>query len=74
MLPALLETDLLSFPPDGCGIDILGKDFVYFMWEAGKNGKPAYAPASVFDIKKDATDQLMTEVDVTLKSLKHKKL
>ena len=53
---------------------ILGKDFVYFMWEAGKNGKPAYAPASVFDIKKDATDQLLTEVDVTLKSLKYKKL
>jgi len=52
---------------------IIGKDFVYFMWEAGPKG-PGYGPADLFDIKKDATDQLLTKVDVRLKSLKHKKL
>jgi hypothetical protein len=48
---------------------IMGKDFVYFMWEAGPKG-PGYGPAASFDKTKNTFDQITGP----LKSLKHKKL
>ena len=50
---------------------IMGKNFVYFMWEAGRNG-PGYTPAAPFDRKKDATDQMLMDRHVVVKPLKHK--
>ena len=52
---------------------IVGKDFIYFMWEAGRNG-PGYTPAAPFDKKKNATDQMLMDRHVVVKPLKYKKL
>jgi len=52
---------------------IVGKDFIYFMWEAGRNG-PGYTSAAPFDKKKNATDQMLMDRHVVVKPLKYKKL
>lgn len=52
---------------------IVGKDFIYFMWEAAHDG-PGYTPATPFDKKKNATNQMMVDIDVVIKPLKHKLL
>ena len=50
---------------------IVGKDFIYLMWEVVNNG-PGYSPAAPFDKKKNATNQMMKDIDVVIKPLKHK--
>jgi hypothetical protein len=52
---------------------IIGKDFIYFMWEAVNNG-PGYTPAAPFDKKKNATIQMMVDINVKVKPLKHREL
>jgi hypothetical protein len=52
---------------------IVGKDFIYFMWEAARDG-PGYTPAAPFDKKKNATNQMMVDINVEVKPLKHKLL
>ena len=50
---------------------IVGKDFIYFMWEAAHDG-PGYTPAAPFDKKKNATNQMMVDINVVIKPLKYK--
>ena len=50
---------------------IVGKDFIYFMWEAAHDG-PGYTSAAPFDKKKNATNQMMVDINVEVKPLKHK--
>lgn len=50
---------------------IVGKDFIYLMWEVVNNG-PGYTPVALFDTKKNATNQIMVDIDVVIKPLKHK--
>jgi len=50
---------------------IMGKNFVYFMWEAARDG-PGYTPAAPFDRKKDASNQIMVTLTPTIKPLKYK--
>jgi len=50
---------------------IVGKDFIYFMWEAAHDG-PGYTPAAPFDKKKNATNQMMVDINVVIKPLKYR--
>jgi hypothetical protein len=52
---------------------IVGKNFIYFMWEAAHN-EPGYTPAAPFDKKKNATNQMLVDINVVVTPLKHKKL
>ena len=52
---------------------IVGKDFIYFMWEVVNDG-PGYTPAAPFDKKKNATNQMLVDINVVVKPLKYKLL
>ena len=52
---------------------IVGKDFIYFMWEVVNDG-PGYTPATPFDKKKNATNQMLVDINVKVTPLKHKLL
>jgi hypothetical protein len=41
------------------------------MWEAAHDG-PGYTSAAPFDKKKNATNQMMVDINVEVKPLKHK--
>ena len=43
------------------------------MWEVVNDG-PGYSPAAPFDKKKNATNQMMKDINVVIKPLKHKLL